>query len=194
MSTDLATIASRLGSSVFPAPETTPPPPSPPATSEQPWTRGPKKVSYTHDAMIDMLIMNPMISGGELAAYFGYTRTWVSQVINSAGFKARLEARKSELVDPMIIQNLDEKVLAAAQRSLDVVMEKLDSAPTPDFALKVAQTMLQAQGYGARDRGNGGPQVALIVNVPPKAESVSAWSAKYGNQVIEATPTEAKNG
>ena len=36
-----------------------------------------KKLSYTHDAMIDHLVANPAISQGQLAGLFGFTQGWV---------------------------------------------------------------------------------------------------------------------
>ena len=33
-----------------------------------------QRVSYTHDALIDMIIANPEVSQGELSKAFGYTQ------------------------------------------------------------------------------------------------------------------------
>jgi hypothetical protein len=143
------------------------------------------KVGYTHDAMVDQLIATPHISQGELASIFGYSQTWVSQVINSDAFQARLAHRKEQLADPLIIRSIEERFRAVAQRSLDIVLEKLDSpAVTPKFALEAAKLSSDALGYGAAKSGqSGGPSVQVVVQVPAKSESAQSWAAKYGAPV-----------
>lgn len=151
------------------------------------------KVNYSHDALIDELIANPMISQGDLAIKFGYSPGWISQVINSDAFQARMAARKGDLVDPLVTRSVEERLRAAASRSLDVVMEKLDAGPSADFALSVAKASTAALGYGARDRGPGGPQVAVVVQIPAPVASSADWSAQYSpgdaSRVAPALPT-----
>lgn len=111
-----------------------------------------KKVSYTHDAMIDLLIGNPAISQGELAREFGYTQAWVSNIIGSDAFQARLAARKEELVDPSIRATVDERFRGLVLRSMEVVQEKLakPSHLIPDnLVLRSLELSTKALGYGA---------------------------------------------
>ena len=67
-----------------------------------------QRVKYTHDALIDMIIANPAVSQGQLATAFGYTQGWLSRVMNSDAFQARLAARKMEVVDPQLVLSIDE--------------------------------------------------------------------------------------
>lgn len=128
----------------------------PPAAPQYPYQSGLaiQKVRYTHDAMIDMIIMEPAISQNELARRFGYTAGWVSLVMSSDAFKERLEARKGELIDPTIRASLDERFRAVISRSLEILSEKL-SAPAsvvPDnLALQAAALGAKALGLGARE-------------------------------------------
>jgi len=128
-----------------------------------------KKISYTHDAMVDLLVQNPGISQGQLAIHFGYTQTWVSIVMASDAFKERLAARRQELIDPAILATIEERFEAVATRSLEVLQEKLSQPFTqvPD------QLALQAAALGARGLGKGGfggnnSQVNVQVNVDAK--------------------------
>src|ERR1700688_3901505 len=70
------------------------------------WPSGASKgicqVRYTHDDMVDTIIANPVITQNELAARYGYTASWISQVITSDAFQARLHERKDQLTDPTI--------------------------------------------------------------------------------------------
>ena len=57
------------------------------------------RVKYTHDAMIDLIVAQPGVKQGEIAKYFGYTQAWVSRIMNSDAFLARLAQRKADLVE-----------------------------------------------------------------------------------------------
>ena len=138
-----------------------------------------QKVRYSHDAMIDLMISQPMISQNEIAATFGYTPAWVSTVINSDAFQAKFAERKAELVDPVIMSTVDERLRAVAHDALGRVLETLSVAP-PAHALEAAKFATQALGYGARDRNAGGPAVQFVINMPERAKSSEAWEAKHG--------------
>ena len=129
------------------------------------WTRQPgqviKHLRYTHDAVIDAIIENPSISQNNLAAIFGYTPGWISQVMSSDAFKNKLELRKEELVDPQIRLSLNERFNALVGRSLDVLQEKLMMPnPDPELALRAAALGAKALGLGAAT------QQTVIVNQP----------------------------
>lgn len=109
------------------------------------------RVSYTHDAMIDLVLQNPVISQNEIAAHFGYTPGWVSIVFNSDAFQSRLAARKEEIVDPLVRGKVEEAIKGLVTRSVEILREKLDSPNTStDLALEVFKASTRAAGYGAR--------------------------------------------
>jgi len=137
------------------------------------------RVKYTHDAMIDLLIANPAISQGQIAAHFGYTQPWVSRVMNSDAFNVRLAERKGDLVDPTIAATIEEKFKALASKSLDVVLEKLTVTQNPDTALKALEITSKALGYGARQQ-NVAVQQNFVVALPPKAASAAEWAMSHG--------------
>ena len=136
------------------------------------------RVKYSHDAMIDMIVGNPSIAQNELAAAFGYTVPWVSRVMISDAFQARLAERKTEIVDPALVASVDEKLRALASKSLDILLDKLHIAPTLDTALKAVEVSTKALGYGAR-QSNVAIQQNFVVALPGKSESAEAWSSGY---------------
>ena len=138
-----------------------------------------QRVKYTHDALIDMIIANPAVSQGQLATAFGYTQGWLSRVMNSDAFQARLAARKMEVVDPQLVLSIDEKLRALASKSLDVVLDKLSVTQNSDTALKALEVTSKALGYGARQQ-NLNVQQNFVVALPPKAASASEWAAAHG--------------
>lgn len=115
--------------------------------------RGIVEVKYTHDSMIDLIIANPAVSQNELAKHFGYTASWVSQIIASDSFQSRLAERTQVLVDPVIVKTVEQRFKALVLRSLEILQEKLNR-PTeeiPDqLALRALELSSRAAGYGAR--------------------------------------------
>lgn len=149
-----------------------------------------QKLRYSHEAMADLLLAQPMISQGQVAAYFGYSQGWVSQVINSDAFQAYLSTRKAEIVDPVLTASVEERMKSLAMRSLDVLHEKLALEPKADTALKSLEITTRALGYGAKERSE--VNVNFVVALPAKAESGAAWLKEAG-RVIDAEPAPAND-
>ena len=145
------------------------------------------RVKYSHDAMIDLLIANPAISQNELAANFGYTVPWVSRIMNSDAFQARLALRKEELLDPVIVASIEEKFRALASKSLDVVLDKLSVTNSAELGLKALEISAKALGYGARQQ-NLSVQTNFVVALPAKAADADSWASAHSphGQVIDA--------
>ena len=121
------------------------------------------KLRYTHDEMINVLIARPEVSQNELALIFGYSVGWMSIIINSDAFKARLAERRGELVDPMILSSVKDRLEGVASLSLAVLAEKLamPAHQVPDqLALQAAQISTKAMGYGAKVESTPAPVAA----------------------------------
>lgn len=137
------------------------------------------RVRYSHDAMIDLLLTEPGISQNKIAKVFGYSVPWVSRVINSDAFNARLAERKTEIIDPAILMNFDERLAAMASQSLDLVVEKLASpgGGTFDNALKALELSTRAMGYGAKQQ-NVHVQQNFVVALPQKVVDPQEWAER----------------
>lgn len=136
-----------------------------------------KKVSYSHDAMIDMIIANPAISGGELAKEFGYTQTWISIIVNSDAFKERLAERKGQLIDPQITATIESRLEGLARRSLDRLLERVESqVPLKPMEL-VAMAKLGAGNRADRPPAPPASNHLYVVNLPPAAPDSKTWLA-----------------
>ena len=146
-----------------------------------------QRVRYTHDSMIDLMLATPGISNAQLAAHFGYTQAWVSRVVNSDAFNARLAERKDEVIDPAIRLSIGEKFRAAADASLDIVLNKLHNTQSAELALKVMDISVKAMSYGARTADQTVVNNTFVVALPGKAASAGEWAQTHGpqGQVIE---------
>lgn len=153
------------------------------------------KISYTHDAMIDQIIAHPDMSQQDLAALFGYTGPWVSQVLATDAFQSRMAQRKNEIVDPVIKANIEERMKGLILQSMQKLQEKLAVNPSDELTLGVFSAATKAAGYGAR---NLGPTInnSFVVNVPGKSASSDAWAEQYspagGNRKAEPPSSNAQ--
>lgn len=98
-----------------------------------------KKLSYTHDAMVDAILQEPTVTSAELAEIFGYSQAWVARILASDSFRARIAQRKSKLVDPIIARGLTERMRSVAIRSMEVIEEKLQQEPSAAYAMQALE-------------------------------------------------------
>lgn len=138
-----------------------------------------KKVTYTHDAMIDLILQNPQMTQDQIGVYFGYTQGWVSRVFGSDAFQARLAHRKTELVNPQILMTLDEKMTGLAHQSLEILSEKLTATKSADMALKTLELSSKAIGMGARAQNV--QNNTYVVALPPKGVDEQQWATQAQN-------------
>ena len=136
-------------------------PPSRLARGEGPGVK-PPRVRYTHEAMVDLIVENPWVSQGQLAAHFGYSQAWISTIITSDAFQARLEERRHEVLDPELRLSLQERFRAIVTQSLRVLQEKI-SKPADQVN---DQLVLKTVEIGAKALGLGGnaPQPVLVTS------------------------------
>lgn len=130
------------------------------------------KVSYSHEAMIDLIITCPGISQNELAARFGYTPGWISNILASDAFQAKLAERRKEVIDPTMVATLEERFRGLVVQGHEVLKRELDKpAVKPEVALR-------AMELGARALGLGGhaPPAATPINLDELAQRLIALS------------------
>ena len=154
-----------------------------------------EKLSYSHKAMIDLLVANPMISQGELAKAFGYTQPWISRILRSDSFREQLAARTNELVDPLVLQSIEQRFEALVTQSLDILEKKLspECSPTADLALKAAELGSRALGYGAKT-GNVNVTGTFVVAMPEKASNSQEWLSRLAGTSRYSSPPAVIDG
>ncbi len=130
------------------------------------------KVSYTHNALIDLMITNPGISQNDMAKHFGYTAPWICTIIHSDAFQMQLAARRHELVDPQITASIEERFKALANASVDRLLEHL-TQPAVQIDPEV---MIKAAALGAKALGLGGnaPQKQIVISTDDRLNNLSS--------------------
>lgn len=132
------------------------------------------KTSYSHEAMIDLILANPAIDQNQLASHFGYTPSWVSIVISSDAFQAALGEKRAQIIDPILRGAIEESFKGLVLRSIEIVRKKLDADVHIDTALEVLKTSSKALGYGARPQMNvnvsgSGNLIGVLSSLQPPA-------------------------
>lgn len=142
-----------------------------------------KKISYTHDAVIDYIIENPMAGHQEIADHFGYSKVWISRLICSDAFQARL-AKKKDLILNAVTASVEERVRETTLKALDIIDDKLDATSDPKLAMQFLTLTAKAQGYGARPAQNLQVNNTWIVPMPARAPNAAEWEKAYAERPI----------
>jgi transcriptional regulator with XRE-family HTH domain len=129
-----------------------------------------QRINYSHDGMINLILAHRGISQNQIAAHFGYSASWVSQVMSSDAFQARLAERAAEIEDPTLRASVEDSLKGLLSRSMEILKEKL-AAPVsavPDtLALRTLELSTRALGFGAR-----GSTVNVQVNMEAHLEKM----------------------
>lgn len=104
------------------------------------------KVSHIHECIINEMLLDPRISQVTLCEMFGYSQSWMTRVINSDSFQARLAARRQELIDPAIKAKLNDRLKSAVVQSTELIQRKLDAEGNANLALESLGVFSEAIG------------------------------------------------
>jgi hypothetical protein len=109
-----------------------------------------------HDAIITFLVANPAMKKGDVARRFGVSPAWLSTVINSDVFQAKLRERQDEFFSAAT-ESTREKLSRLANETLDKLIEKVEVETETSEIRAMATLALDRLGYNAF----GGPGQAL---------------------------------
>jgi len=129
------------------------------------------KVNYSHTDMIDFIIANPGTTQNALAARYGYSVGWVSNVMASDAWQSAMAARRSEICDPVLVATIEERFKGITLMSLERLKQKLEAPQVSD------NVVLKAVELGAKAIGVGG-------NAPAQAPP-GDHLAQLANRLIE---------
>lgn len=134
-----------------------------------------QRLNYSHKAMIDLILANPGISQNEIAARFGYSASWVSQIFSADAFQTQLAERTKDIVDPALRATVEQNFKAIIIRSQAILMEKLNGTAetvSDNLTMRALELGSRALGYGARE-----PAPPTSVNVEVHLEQLSTRMA-----------------
>lgn len=111
-----------------------------------------QKVSIKHDAILDYLLVHPADKLGDVAAVFGVSQAWLSVIIHSDAFKAKLAEKNSECFSTTILP-LREQLMGVAQVGVEKLGEAMENASTvsdKQFIADTTDSILKNLGYSPK--------------------------------------------
>lgn len=149
------------------------------------------RMPYTHEKMVEVLILTPRITQKELAGIFGFREQYISRILCSDGFREMYERRRKQLNGEHagVMEELRTRFEALARQSLDRLEEKLEMGNVPaEVALKALEQSSRALGYGAPSVKVDARQQNFIALMPAKAKEAGEWLAEHAPRVVDAQP------
>jgi len=147
--------------------------------------RSNEPLPYKYEAIIDLMLAKPQMKKSELAERLGLTLPWLSQIINSSGFRARYNERRREY-NAELDGRLTARLYEMAEKGMARVVEKLDDDEAVDerFALEASTRALRALGYGTKPAQG---QVVLSEGAPPVSQETLEAARKTIMEVTRVT-------
>lgn len=172
---DLAALTSEFEETLNPGSLPTLPPPKP---KEAP------SFQNAHNLIIDALLADPGATTKALANETGYSRGWISRILQSDSFQAKLAERTAHVIDPLVMQKIEDRMKGMASLALEILEEKLVASENKDLALEVLAATTKGLGLGQQKQG---PLVAasFVVHVPAKIANAQDWAAQHSGRVVE---------
>lgn len=134
------------------------------------------QLTYTHKAMIDLVLANPTMPLQDLADYFGVSMAWAKKVTMSDAFQAVLDKRREEIINPIISESVTEKIRGLTNNSLDMLNNRVELGivKTPEL-IEIARMGLTSQGLlDTSEKTINNNQ--FVVAMPSKVATAEAWA------------------
>lgn len=129
--------------------------------SAVPSTRQGKTFRYWHDAIIDLMLLEPSITQSEISKRLRRGYATISLVMNSDLFKARYEQRRREF-QQCVSEGIKDKLVKVANVGLELTLETLEKKRTAiEIAdlTKITESALDRLGYAPPKNGSTAVQV-----------------------------------
>lgn len=111
------------------------------------------KLSTTHEQLMNWLVLNPEKSLRECADHFGYTQSWLSQIIHSDLFQHALK-EKQERIAMRVAESIPAKLARAADIAVEKLTDHLEKTEDPEFILSATDKILHRMGYAPQSSRN----------------------------------------
>jgi hypothetical protein len=158
-----------------------------------------QSTSITHEMIIDWLIANPGFGQmGKCAQHFGCTRPWLSTLVHSDAFQAKLRDRKEEVFETTIVP-LRDKIVGVANRAVEKLGEAIEETEDPRMLLDTADKMLHKLGYAPKTVINPAAPAGVVNNTqnnfyPVTPELLAAAREKTKKGDLHATTLPSPEG
>jgi len=137
-----------------------------------------QNISHLHEALLNHLICYPRATGTELALAFGRTPAWISTIINSQIFQAKLAERQDEVFADAVI-DVRAKLEGVANAAVEKLGTCVHNSQDPKYILDVADKALHRLGYApSRNAPSSGQVTNQQVNVYGQVDAATVANAR----------------
>lgn len=155
------------------------------------------RLSTTHEMLMNWLVLNPEKSLRECADHFGYSQSWLSQIIHSDIFQHALK-EKQLAIGMRVAESIPARLRKAADIAIDKLSTHLETTEDPDFILDATDKILHRMGYAPASTrnpagspsqmGNSGVQQNFFINAGDlaAARELMQLSAEANSMAIQA--------
>lgn len=147
-----------------------------------------QRISHTHEQVMNWLILNPQRSLRECADEFGYTQAWLSTLIHSDIFQAKLRERQEEVFS-RVASSIPQKLAAVTHVALEKLADKVAESEDPEFILDAADRALHRMGYAPQSARNPAGSPASGGHLPGNTTNVFMLGANdlhEARQIMQA--------
>ncbi len=133
-------------------------------------------LNHRHQQIINWLIANPHRGLGECAKDFGYSQTWISQVIHSDAFQALYQARCQQL-GVAVVHTIKDEITNTAAMAMAAIRKRIETGVASEkLLLGTTKTVLDTLGYtrGAAPQVQVNAAAPVQVTVVDKAALINA--------------------
>lgn len=111
-------------------------------------------ITPKHDAIMTFLVANPDMKRGDIARHFGVSPSWLSVIVNSDIFQAKLKERQDEFFSTSLAP-IREKLDTLAHLAIDTMIERVEVENNTSEVREMAKMALDRLGFSP---GVGTPQ------------------------------------
>lgn len=108
-----------------------------------------QRLRPTHDAIMDFMLMNPGATLAEMGHHFGYTPAWLSTVINSDLFQARLSERRAE-IEEIIHNDIPAQMRGIVGMGLEKIAAHMERSQDMQYVTTTTDKLLHRLGYAPK--------------------------------------------
>lgn len=131
--------------------------------AEAPHLPGILRMTPRHDAILEAILAEPDLPMGALAQRFGVTATWLSLIIHSDCFQARLAEAQTSMFGE-VRASVKDRLQALAHRSLERLSERIELEQETARITDAAELALKALGFMGQAVGRAPGNITQINN------------------------------
>lgn len=155
-----------------------------------------QKMSHRHEILLDFMLANPAARLKDLSLHFSMTVPWLSTIIHSDAFQAKLAERQDECFTGTVL-SLREKMCGLADQAVEKLSDDLGNSQDPRYTLDVADKVLHRLGY-APSRQSSAPAAANVhntqinINTADKETLAQARELMFAREAVLPPPEQAE--